>query len=371
MPPSGSVPRTPSPVSRARALAIARASVRSPVELRCTGFGPPVDPDVKATNPGHERAGRPPPSRSPGTAGGSSVTSRPVRSASARRCRDDGASSRRVREGRGGVLRQPWGSGGSRTIGAGGATGRRTARRRRGGCPSQWRSAARCRATPAGSASSHCAAIDARRPRVQSSPWKRTAGGASGIPVTGGGARAAPAGCRRSGPSRCRSPRPLGWADRRRHGEVGQAAGVAEVVGDQDEAARVGLLEGRESDSSDARASSSSALNGSSSSSTFGFLMRARASATRCCIPPDSSHGYRSTAWPSPMKSSTARADSRARAPSGPRCGSPSTTLSSVRRRGAASSRSAGTRGSRRAGGRRGAAPRGGPPRRWGAGAPP
>ena len=35
----------------------------------------------------------------------------------------------------------------------------------------------------------------------------------------------------------------------------------------------------------------SSAPSGSSSSSTFGFITSARASATRCCMPPESSAG--------------------------------------------------------------------------------
>ena len=39
------------------------------------------------------------------------------------------------------------------------------------------------------------------------------------------------------------------------------------------------------------RVISSSAPNGSSISSSFGSKARARAIATRCCIPPDSCHG--------------------------------------------------------------------------------
>ena len=42
------------------------------------------------------------------------------------------------------------------------------------------------------------------------------------------------------------------------------------------------------------RVISSSAPNGSSISSSFGSNDSARAIATRCCIPPDSSHGCRS-----------------------------------------------------------------------------
>ena len=44
--------------------------------------------------------------------------------------------------------------------------------------------------------------------------------------------------------------------------------------------------------------------SGSSNSSTFGWVTTARASATRCCWPPESREGERSAYWASAMVSS-------------------------------------------------------------------
>jgi hypothetical protein len=52
------------------------------------------------------------------------------------------------------------------------------------------------------------------------------------------------------------------------------------------------------------RRKGSSADSGSSSSSTRGSVMSARASATRCCWPPDSSPGLRAARWPMATRSS-------------------------------------------------------------------
>ena len=48
------------------------------------------------------------------------------------------------------------------------------------------------------------------------------------------------------------------------------------------------------------------AENGSSNNNTLGFLAKARASATRCCCPPDSCAGKRSANWPRAIRSSHA-----------------------------------------------------------------
>jgi hypothetical protein len=55
--------------------------------------------------------------------------------------------------------------------------------------------------------------------------------------------------------------------------------------------------------------------NGSSISSSTGSQARARASATRCCIPPDSCHGYRAEtpARPTAARDSSATCRRRAR----------------------------------------------------------
>ena len=56
------------------------------------------------------------------------------------------------------------------------------------------------------------------------------------------------------------------------------------------------------------RRNGSSAESGSSSSSTCGSVIRARASATRCCWPPESSAGFRSASAASETRSSSSLA---------------------------------------------------------------
>ena len=71
------------------------------------------------------------------------------------------------------------------------------------------------------------------------------------------------------------------------------------------------------------RTLASSAESGSSRRSTFGSIASARASATRCCWPPDIWYGYRSACFSSPTSSSIAPARLRRSSLPTPRSRSP------------------------------------------------
>src|SRR5258706_2132747 len=71
---------------------------------------------------------------------------------------------------------------------------------------------------------------------------------------------------------------------------LGNLAGKPELVGDDDHVMRLSA-KSRITASTSPTSSGSSAEVGSSNSISFGFMARARAMATRCCWPPESSAG--------------------------------------------------------------------------------
>src|SRR5262249_23361491 len=82
-----------------------------------TGFGSPVEPEVKLTKPGQVRNGAP--AARPGRASGTATVSMPRGSPAAARPRSDGARNSGVPSGRGGAVRHALGSGGNTAKGSG------------------------------------------------------------------------------------------------------------------------------------------------------------------------------------------------------------------------------------------------------------
>lgn len=77
-----------------------------------TGFGSPVDPEVKFTNPGHVRNGTAPLGVEGGCGPGITTVSRPSGAPAGARSRSDGGMNSGVSSGSGGDVRQARGSGG-------------------------------------------------------------------------------------------------------------------------------------------------------------------------------------------------------------------------------------------------------------------